>query len=154
MPTPTTQVSAAALMLRLGVGTTFFFSGLEKVVRGPEFTAAYFSSLGVPLPEIAAPLISWFELIGGACLLLGLATIPFAILFALEMVYVILFIRLPEASRTFSVVDAFVAVRLEMLLAVAATSIALLGPGRWSLDRLVGYRMLRRRSPEDVDKPG
>jgi hypothetical protein len=40
----------------------------------------------------------------------------------------------------FSVVDAFSALRLEVLLALASTAIALLGPGRWSVEE-----WLRRR---------
>ena len=147
--TSSSAVGAASLLLRLGVGTVFLFAGLEKVARGTEFTTAYFSSLGVPLPELMAPVISWFELIGGACLLLGLATLLFAVLFALEMLFVILFIRLPEASTAFSLVDAFLTVRLEMLLVLAATAIALLGSGRWSMDFLIRRRLSGRRLRTD-----
>jgi len=43
-------------------------------------------------------------------------------------------VALPVAARADSVVDAFEAIRLETLLTLAATSLALLGAGRWSAD--------------------
>jgi putative oxidoreductase len=132
--------SLASLLLRLGVGATFFFAGLEKVARGPAYDAAYFGSLGVPLPDVTGPLVSWFELVGGVCLVVGALAAVIAVLFAVEMLFVIGFVRLAEASLAFSVVDAFSALRLEVLLALASTAIALLGPGRWSVEE-----WLRRR---------
>ncbi len=153
MTTSGVQTSVASLLLRLGVGTTFVFAGLEKVARGPEATAEYFSSLGVPLPDLAAPIISWFELIGGLMLLLGLATVPLACLFAAEMIFVLLLVRLPQATVAFSVVDSFLAVRLEVLLAAAAGALAMLGPGTWSLDGAFRRRLSRDGREPDAPKP-
>jgi len=135
--------SAASLLLRLGIGATFIVAGLEKVVRGAQATAAYFASLGMPLPEVSAPLVSWFELIGGVLLVLGGATVVVSMLFALEMLFVIVFVRIADAAQAFSLVDAFVAVRLEVLLALGATAIAVLGSGAWSIDEWLPRRFRR-----------
>ena len=129
-----TQRSLPPLLLRLGVGLTFLFAGQEKVVRGPGYSGPYFAELGIAWPQILGPLVSYFELIGAVCLLLGLATRIVGVLFACEMIVAIAVVRLPVAARADSVVDAVAAVRLETLLALAAISLAFLGAGRWSAD--------------------
>jgi len=50
------------------------------------------------------------------------------------------------AERADSVLDAFEAVRLETLLTLAATSLALLGAGRWSVDAVLVRLRTRRYS--------
>jgi putative oxidoreductase len=141
-------ISLASLLLRFGVGVTFLMAGLEKVVRGPGYTVGYFSSLGIPLPELVGPTIAWFELVAGILVLVGAATTLAGALLTIEMLVALLLVRLPEAARAFSVVDAFVAVRLEVLLALAALALALLGPGQWSID-VVLSKWRRRRNPSD-----
>jgi putative oxidoreductase len=105
---------------------------LEKVIRGPGYPVPYFAELGIAWPHIVGPLVSQFELIGAVCLLLGLATRVVGVLFACEMLVALAVVGLPVAERADSVVDAFEAVRLETLLTLAATSLALLGAGRCS----------------------
>jgi len=140
----TAQRSLAPLLLRLGVGLTFLFAGLEKVIRGPGYSVPYFAELGIAWPHIVGPLVSQFELIGAVCLLLGLATRVVGVLFACEMLVALAVVGLPVAERADSVVDAFEAVRLETLLTLAATSLALHGAGRWSADAAL-VRLRTRR---------
>ena len=142
---PIIQRSLAPLLLRMGVRAVFLFAGLEKVVRGPDFVIPHFSEFGIAWPEISGPVISYFELVGAICLLLGLGTRLLAVLFACEMLAVIAVIRLPDAAVADSVVDSFAVVRLEMLMALSATALALLGAGRWSLDAKLHRR--RERLP-------
>lgn len=139
--------SLALILLRLGVGFTFLFAGLEKVVRGPDYVVPYFSEFSIAWPEISGPVVSYFEMIGAICLLLGLGTRLVGVLFAGEMLVVIGVVRLPDAAVADSVVDAFVNLRLELLLALAATSLALMGAGRWSLDALWLRRRARHAPP-------
>jgi putative oxidoreductase len=145
--------SLAALVLRLVVGVVFLAAGAEKVLRGPDYAAGYFESLGVIWPTITGPLVSWLELLTGAALIVGLLTVLSAVYLASEMLIVVLFIRLPEAALAPSITDAIVAVRLEATLAAGATAIALIGPGRVSLDALLGDRLRswRRRSRPPSD---
>ena len=139
--------SLAPVLLRLGVGLTFFFAGLEKVVRGPDYVIPYFSEFGIVWPEISGPMVSYFELIGAICLLLGLGTRLLGVLFACEMLVVLAVVRMPDAAVADSVVDAFVNLRLELLIALAATSLALLGAGRWSVDARLHCRRHRNKGP-------
>jgi uncharacterized membrane protein YphA (DoxX/SURF4 family) len=150
---PIIQRSLAPLLLRIGVGAVFLFTGLEKVVRGPDFVIPYFSEFSIAWPEISGPVISYFELVGAICLLLGLGTRLLAVLFAAEMLVIIAVIRLPDAAVADSVVDSVAVLRLEMLLALSATALALLGAGRWSLDAKLHRRRERLRGSEPGGVP-
>ena len=141
-------LTMASAALRLGIGLTIFLAGLEKVARGPEYTTAYFGAVGVPFPGATAPLVTGFELVAGLCLVAGAATAVVAALVGLEMLGIILLVRLPQAGSTVSFIDSFLALRLELVVALSATAIALLGPGEWSIDRLVAAR---RKGPSSRD---
>jgi putative oxidoreductase len=136
-------VDLAAALLRLGVGLIFVFAGLEKVIRGPALTADYFASLNIPFPELAAPMISWLELLGGAALLAGLTTRILGFAFTVEMLVALAFARLPSAQSAGGVVEAVAGLRLEMMLALASAALTVLGPGSWAVDAWVR----RRRQP-------
>jgi putative oxidoreductase len=136
----------AALLLRLALGVVFLFSGLDKVLHGTAGMVGYFADLGVPWPELLGPFVSYLELLGALLLFAGLLTRPIAVLLAADMAVAILVVRLPVASAADSVVDAVAAIRLELLLLVAAACLALLGGGRWSVDR--AFVILRRRREE------
>ena len=129
----------ALLLLRIGVGATFLFAGIEKSLGGAGFTE-YLADLGIPRPELAAPVITGLEIIGGSGLLVGLLTRLVSVLFVAEMASAIVIARLPLAADAGNLLSAYTAVRLEVLLAVACGVLALAGPGKWSIDG----RWLRR----------
>jgi putative oxidoreductase len=139
-----TPTDISRLLLRLGLGVTFLFTGMQKVLPGTDATVAYFSELGIPWPELLGPLISYLELVGAILLIAGLLTRLVSGLFICEMVVALLVARLGIAGDADSVADAFAAVRLEVLMAIVASCLLLLGGGRWSLDAVVGR--LRRHS--------
>jgi putative oxidoreductase len=84
--------SAASLILRLGLGTTFVFAhGLPKVLEGPEGwegTGRAMASLGITFaPTFWGGFACIGELIGGILLLVGLFTRPVA-LFLISVLFV------------------------------------------------------------------
>jgi putative oxidoreductase len=146
-----TSIATAALVLRLGLALTFVSSGLDRLARGPDYAAAYFSSFGLAWPEITGPAISWLELVGGIALVLGIVTRPTAALLAADMVVALAVVRIPAAFRAPSLVDVLFGVRQELLVLAAAVSVVILGGGRWSLDAaLAGWR---RRANVAVPRP-
>ena len=63
----------ALLALRLAVGFGFVAHGYAKLERGPEHFATILAALSVPAPIVAAWLTVIVELLGGLCLMLGVA---------------------------------------------------------------------------------
>ena len=140
----TSSLDQVALLLRGGLGVTFLFAGLEKTLGGTHRVVEYFRSLGIPWPELLGPFVSYLELFGGLALLLGVLTRPVSILLGLEMIVAIVTARAEDALAGPGIAVGFRAIRLEMMLAIAAACLALAGPGRKSVDSWLEGR--RRRS--------
>lgn len=75
------------MILRLTVGIIFAIHGFSKIFHGGGITATIqtFADLGVYLPSITAWLVALGELLGGACLILGLFTRETAVYLAFIM---------------------------------------------------------------------
>lgn len=140
MTSPRWRTDAATLLLRLVLGVILAAHGAQKVFEfTPAGTAASFAQMGVPLASVAGPAVAWFELIGGALLVLGLATRLVALLAAADMVGALVLVHL--SSGLFSSNGDYEQV---LILAAAGVALALLGAGTWSLDA-VASRLNRSR---------
>ncbi|MFJ4223198.1 DoxX family protein [Microbacterium sp. NPDC089695] len=136
---PAATTSWGLLVLRIVVGAVFFAHGAQKIF---EFTLAgtigSFAGMGVPLPEIAAPVVAFVELIGGAMLVLGLFTRLAGVLLAVDMLVALVLVHLSAGLWVGDGGYEFVAV-----LGAVALALAFTGAGRFSVDRGV----LRGRAP-------
>ncbi|WP_299169770.1 DoxX family protein [uncultured Arthrobacter sp.] len=136
-----TSLSTAGLtILRVITGFIFAAHGWQKYT---EFTIAgtqaSFADMGVPLADIAAPVISTLELVGGIALIFGLLTRPFAALLVLDMLGALIIVHAPNGI--FVTNNGY---ELVLILGAAALAIALMGPGRLSVDHaLFGRRNSR-----------
>ncbi|MFY9714977.1 MAG: DoxX family protein, partial [Microbacterium sp.] len=101
-------------------------------------TIESFTAMGVPLPAIAAPLVAFVEFGGGILLALGFFTRVVGIMLAIDMVVALVLVHLSAGLWVGNGGYEFVAV-----LGVAALALALIGAGRFSLDRA----LLRGRVP-------
>ena len=119
-------------VLRVVVGFTFFMHGWQKLFQYgiPGVTGA-FTQMGVPLPAVTAPLVAVLEFVGGALLLVGLATPLVALLLAGDMLGATLLVHLKNGFFLPNGVE-FV-----LLLLAGAVAILLAGPGAFALDRLI-----------------
>src|SRR4029078_9707440 len=61
------------LLARLVIGAVFVPTGWGKLHNLPDIVA-FFRQLGIPYPELQAPVVSSIELVCGALVLVGLAT--------------------------------------------------------------------------------
>lgn len=77
------------LLTRVAMGWLFFVSGRGHFQHMEGFIS-YFTSLGIPLPEIQAYFVAGVELVGGILLIIGLATRISASFLAGSMVVAIL----------------------------------------------------------------
>lgn len=69
-----THAPPAVLLIRLMVGAVFVSEGIQKFMFPAEVGAGRFSKIGLPSPEILAPVVGSFEIACGTLLLIGLAT--------------------------------------------------------------------------------
>lgn len=132
------NLDRALLVLRLVLGTVFIVHGYQKVFGfGISGVTGMFTEMGVPLPAIAAPLISVLELVGGIALLFGAFTRVAAFLLACDMLGAIVMVH---AKNGFSAPKGVENVLGNVAMLVA---VALLGAGAYSIDALLA----RRHSP-------
>jgi putative oxidoreductase len=61
------------LFMRATWGHQFLLAGLEKLHNTDNVTE-YFSSMGIPAADFSIYMVSYFEIIGGVCLILGFAS--------------------------------------------------------------------------------
>jgi putative oxidoreductase len=126
----TSNTDVAALVGRLALGALFLSHGWPKIknIRQP---IAFVKGTGWPGGEMFAMLFTLLEFFGGIALIIGLFTQVAAFLFFLEMIATTIFSK-TKLKKKF-------ALGYELDLAYAAFALVLyfLGPGAWSLDRLL-----------------
>lgn len=126
------------LVLRVVAGIIFIMHGWQKFSDGMPATTEGFTAMGAFWPEVTAPFVAGLELIGGIALILGLLSRPIAVLLVANMVGAMFLVHLPNG---FFVGEG----GYEFVLALAAMSatIALTGPGKFSVDALLFGRSKR-----------
>jgi putative oxidoreductase len=122
-------------VLRVGVGIVFIAHGCQKLfVWGFHGVAGFLGANGIPLPVVAAVVLTLVEFVGGIALLLGLLTRWAALLLAVDMVVAILAVHFKNGF--------FLPKGYEFVLTLMVANIALLlaGPGAASVDGAISKR--------------
>ena len=124
------------LVARLLIGAIFAAHGYQKLVTfGLAGATESFRGMGVPAPEIAAPVVAIVELVGGILLVLGLLTPVVAVLVAIVMAGAYFYVH--QANGIYAAENGW---ELVAVIGLAALTFAVTGPGRFSLDALLGRR--------------
>jgi putative oxidoreductase len=123
------------LLVRLAVGLTMAAHGVQKLFGwfgggGIHGTARFFTMSGYPAGQAMAVVSGLTETLGGLALALGLLTPLAAAAIAADMVNAV-------ALKWTGGFFAPKGMEHELLLAVTATALALAGPGRYAVDRLL-----------------
>lgn len=113
--------------LRVAMGLVLLLHGYQKFAGGLSAVSAYFAQMSIPLPSVTGPFIAALELVGGALLVLGLATRWVGLLFALEFAVATFWVALPRGGVTRS--------SLEIMLLAGGLLLFLNGGGKAALDR-------------------
>ena len=127
------------LIARLVTGTIFLESGWGKL-HNIEKVVGYFTSLGLPAPLFQAHLVAYTEFLGGAFLILGLATRFAAIPLSITMIVALLTAKRSDIS---SISDLFSL--SEFLYILLFIYLIIEGAGKISLDRIF-LRKLEKKS--------
>ncbi len=59
------------MLLRVMVGLIFLIEGILKFVRPQELGAGRFMTIGLPYPQVLAPIVAGMEIVGGLAVILG-----------------------------------------------------------------------------------
>ena len=129
------QIDSGLALLRVVTGATFAAHGAQKLfVYGFDGIAGGFAQMGVPFPGIMGPLVGFVELFGGLALIAGLLTRLAGVGLTAVMLGAMAFVHLPAG---FFLPNGYVFV---LLLAASATTLAIVGAGRYSLDAQLARR--------------
>jgi putative oxidoreductase len=124
------------LLLRVFVGVSFFGHGTQKLFGwwggyGPQGTGGFFAAQGYRWGVPMAVLAGLAEAGGGTLLALGLVTPLACAAIAVVMLNAIFAVTLKRAFMAGS--------ELELTYLVTVVALAAVGPGRFSLDRAIGW---------------
>jgi putative oxidoreductase len=142
---------AAPLIARLLVGIVMTAHGWQKLVdmTPAGFGEGMLDGLGVPAPVLFGWVVTLIELVGGSLLILGLFTRISAVLNAAVLVGALVLVKL-EIGLLAPMGAPMPGAELEFGLLAGLATVALLGPGRPSLDHALGIETGAPTLAEDV----
>lgn len=131
--------SLGPLVLRVITGWILAAHGWNKLQNGPENFANTLQGLNVPAPEFMAWVVSLTEFVGGIMLLVGLLSrvVSFAIL--IEMIFTIALVKADVGLIAPQGTGA--GAELDLLVWGVAAAVMIMGPGRVSIDWLLGLEL-------------
>jgi putative oxidoreductase len=131
----TTRADLGLLILRLIAGAVFFAHGAQKLfVFGIGGVSASFAQMGIPLGEIAGPLVAFGEFFGGLALMAGLLTRVASVGLGLIMLAATLLVHLPAGFFAPNGIE------FTLTLFGIALALVLVGPGALSADAILARR--------------
>lgn len=123
------------LLIARGIpGVVFLYHGWQKLDGGLDGVSGFLDSLGVPIPDVMAYVLTFGELIGGALLIIGFLTRLVAVLFFIEMIITTLLVKIDLGL----IAQGAAGAELDLTLLAAMAAIATMGPGSLSVDRNIG----------------
>lgn len=122
----------AALVGRLALGALFLAHGWPKI-KDVGKPIGFVKGTGWPGGAVFAVLFTLLEFFGALALIVGFVTQIVAVLFVLEMAATTIFSK-TKLKKNFSL-----GYELDVAYAAFALVLALMGPGAWSVDHLLGW---------------
>lgn len=141
----------ALLPLRVMIGFGFAAHGWAKLSRGPGGFADILTFIGVPAPHLMAWVTSLLEFLGGLSLMAGAFVVPLSLpltvvmltaMFSVHFQYGFSSIRL-KALTAAGAEFGPIGYEIDLLYIAGLVTLALAGPGPWSVDG--GWSSLGKR---------
>src|SRR6516165_2334977 len=138
----------STVLLRVMAGGVFFWEGILKFVYVNQGVGR-FTKLGMPFPIFTADFVGGLEIVGGILIMFGLLTRWIAIPFVIEMIVAMLSTKislylgtsplpLPPAPPKIGAWAVLHEIRSEYAQIMVVGFLLMNGPGKWSLDALLG----------------
>jgi len=136
----TDRAAKAILLIRILVGWVFLSEGIQKFLFPKALGFGRFVKIGIPWPQVMAPLVGVVEIVFGSLLLIGLltrlATVPLLIDICVAL-YSTKIVTFAKSGFWGTLHEA----RTDVSMLLALIFLLLVGGGAWSLDaRLAGKR--------------
>lgn len=133
--TTSAQTDLGLTILRVIAGIIFAAHGGQKLfVYGFDGVAGAFTQMGAPLPGITGPLVALLEFFGGIALVVGLLTRLAGLGLSGVMIGALVLVHLPAG---FFLPNGY---EFVLMLLGAASTLAITGAGRYSVDALLAQR--------------
>jgi uncharacterized membrane protein YphA (DoxX/SURF4 family) len=128
------RMSFGLLLLRLLVGWVFLSEGIQKFLFPGALGAGRFEKIGIPAPHLMGPFVGVVEIVCGAMLILGIATLYAVIPLLIDIGVAIATTKVPMFHH-----QGFWATmhegRTDFCMLLGLIAIACLGAGRMSFER-------------------
>lgn len=126
----------APLVLRVVLGGLMIAHAYQKLLIGPATFGRVLAGLGVPAANVVCYVVTYTELVGGGLLIVGLLSRLAALALTIDLVVAIVLVK----ANVGIIAERGMGSGAELDLAYIAGFLAILfgGPGRFSLDRLIG----------------
>jgi putative oxidoreductase len=126
--------SFGLFLLRVMVGWVFLTEGIQKFLFPGALGAGRFAKIGIPLPHFAAPFVGVVEIVCGAMLILGIATLYVVIPLLIDISVAIVTTKWPLMHKE-GFWSAMHEGRTDFCMFLGLIAIACLGAGNWSFNR-------------------
>jgi putative oxidoreductase len=127
--------NATALVGRVLLALMFLIAGIGKIGAGFAGTVGYISSVGLPLPQVAAIGAIFVEIVGSLALIVGWKTRWAALALALFTVATALLFHNYWAMPANQQMMQQIIFMKNLAVAGGLLMLAVAGPGAWSVDR-------------------
>lgn len=128
--------SLAPLVIRVVVGIIMAAHGFQKLMGGPANFGGFLGQLGVPAPTLMAYVVTFVELVGGVLLILGLLSRWAGLFLTINLAVAVLLVK--SQVGLIAPPEAGAGAELDLALIAGFVAILLLGPGKLSLDYVLG----------------
>ncbi|TVS00685.1 MAG: DoxX family protein [Phycisphaerales bacterium] len=132
-----TKAPPATILIRIMVGAVFISEGIQKFIRADEVGAGRFERIGLPQPQVLAPVVGVFEVLCGALVLIGLLTRPAVVPLLVIMGVAIWQTKVPilESDGFWEMAHAS---RNDFCMVMGSLFLLWVGAGKLSVDKKLG----------------
>ena len=126
----------APLVIRVVTGVIMFAHGFQKLSGGPANFGGFLGQLGIPAPTLMAYVVTFVELVGGVLLIIGLLSRWAGLLLTINLAVATLLVK--TQVGLIAPPESGAGAELDLALIAGFVAVLLLGPGKLSLDYVLG----------------